>query len=104
MATARTRKGDAEEYGVRCRICGKLFPAMYLSAGRCDGCKWDAYIPAGYEDREKYHYDPALCQVNAMENPPLGVPFLDCHTPTIEEIFLQSKKGASRLRVTSTFD
>lgn len=60
-----------------CGTCGATVPAFYLSGGLCDGCKWDTWIPEGYQQREAYAFDPAWRHPNATRRPPLGPTFLD---------------------------
>ena len=60
-----------------CTRCGQPAPAHHLCQGLCDGCKWDTWIPAGYEKAEKYVPHEVWDHPNATCRPALGVEFLD---------------------------
>ncbi len=60
-----------------CVKCGQVVPAYYLSQGYCDCCKWDTWIPAGFDRREQYAVSKIWGHVNATKRPALGVSFLD---------------------------
>lgn len=62
---------------VICRQCGQAVAPYYVSQGLCDSCKWDTWIPEGYEKRERYLYDPAAGHLNRTIRPSLGISFLD---------------------------
>jgi hypothetical protein len=83
---AQTKAND-----VTCRVCGGTFDPYYISAGLCDGCKWDTYIPKGYMAREKYEHDPAWGHTNRTVRASLGVGFLDKHLLTCLEVMAMCK-------------
>ena len=70
----------------KCTQCGNSVPAYYISGGLCDGCKWDTWIPPGYQKKEKCEMDPGWGHANATRRPLLGVEFLDHHNHVWETI------------------
>ena len=74
----------------RCRTCNRAFPLYYLSAGRCDACHWDCYVPPGHERRERYRFDPGWGHDNATRRPPLEVDFLDSPVPRVSTTMLRN--------------
>jgi hypothetical protein len=60
-----------------CQQCGDAVASYYITQGLCDGCKWDTWIPGGYEKKERYLFDPAAGHFNRTCRPALGVQFLD---------------------------
>jgi hypothetical protein len=46
----------------------------------------DGLVPAAYEGREQYAYDPAVGHRNATAHPPTGVPVLDQTPQRIRDV------------------
>ena len=74
-----------------CSVCGRIVPRYYLSAGRCDDCHWDTYIPPDYPAGERYRPDRYWGHLNATARPPLGVEFLDRPGPGVAQT-LQARR------------
>ncbi|NQU76619.1 MAG: hypothetical protein HQ546_09940 [Planctomycetes bacterium] len=75
----------------RCKSCGTFVPAHYTTRGLCDECKWNTWIPPGYQKREEYEMDVIWGHVNATQRPPLGVEFLDRRGPLLSELLPMCK-------------
>ncbi len=87
-----TRKStEADAPPPRCTKCGQVVPEYYLTRGLCDDCKWDTWIPRGYQDRENYEHDAAWGHDNATRRPALGVRFLDHHLPPVGMVLLLAR-------------
>ena len=77
----------------RCTACGAEVPAYYLSAGLCDSCKWDTWIPRGHEAREEYVYSEVWGHSNATVAPPTGVEFLDRKPKALNELLPMCRRN-----------
>jgi hypothetical protein len=85
---------------VICRHCGQPVAPYYVSQGLCDDCKWDTWIPEGYEKKERYLYDPAAGHCNRTVRPLLGVPFLDAGLRQVNlDLVARLAEGRKRLAV-----
>ena len=71
-----------------CQQCGYTAPRHYMVGALCYSCHLDGYIPAGYQQKEKYRRDGVWVHSNATRRPPLGVPFLDEARDRIRQIVL----------------
>ena len=67
----------------KCKVCGATVPAYYRTQAMCDDCKWDTWIPPGYQANEAYMPDPVWDHWNATRRPALGVEFLDRSGPAL---------------------
>lgn len=88
-----------------CSNCGEAVAPYYATRGLCDSCKWDTWIPQGYQKRERYRLEPAFGHANRTCRPLLGVEFLDlgCRQVNLEAIYraTQSNRKAFALRLLS---